>query len=114
MMLPRLVAEKIGFYLYHWKHVKLMKEMRYRITDDPYGGVRVYDDKCRRVGFYDRYDCHVCGNSVILHKHYMYRNTNRLNIYKSSIYGFVKAKKYYPEEKQKYKHVTVGVLPDNY
>jgi len=28
MLLPRLVAEKIGFYLYHWKHVRLMDEMR--------------------------------------------------------------------------------------
>jgi len=32
MMLPRLVADKIGSYLYHWKHIKLMEEMKNKIN----------------------------------------------------------------------------------
>ena len=31
MLLPRLVADKISFYLYHFNHVELMREMRKKI-----------------------------------------------------------------------------------
>jgi len=45
MTLPRLVDEKIGFYLYHWKHIKLMKEIKQIIPCYLSDGIYVKNEK---------------------------------------------------------------------
>jgi len=64
-MLPRLVAEKIGVYLYHWKHLELMKEMKNRIIiiNQPWcKGILLMYDRLHRVIDYDN-------GKLYMHRH---------------------------------------------
>jgi len=96
-MLPRLVAEKIGFYLYHWKHVELMKEMRSRIITNP---LNISDSIAVSNNRYSYYNCN--------YKLYLYRP---LSTFMRGIYN---CNKFHTTPAYSLIYNEVAKLPRNY
>jgi len=110
VLLPKFVADKIGFYLlYHLNHIELMGEIRNKIVSlEDNSVVVLYDKKMRYydwenscisslVASHNIKDCDI----VRFHKHYMYRSNldlvwihGHFFLRNSWIYGFVTLDKY--------------------